>query len=105
MAIVTYKYRGFVTGTYTDPMQLRLLCALDIKVGGLQLRTISTYFLTGSLGEGSATFNQRIQRFLHTKSLSRDTKRADPTQFVKDSHRDVFRRSVARVGLFYSMGI
>jgi hypothetical protein len=70
MAIVTYKWRGFVLGTYTDPIKLGILRALDIKIGGLCLRTVSTCFLTKLLGMGSTTFDSRIQQFLHTDTLS-----------------------------------
>jgi hypothetical protein len=83
MAIVTYKRRGFVLGTYTNPMKLGILCALDIKlrfevyVSVLSVRP--TNFLTKLLGTGSATFNSHIQQFLKIDTLFLESRRADST--------------------------
>jgi hypothetical protein len=61
--------------------------------------------LDGIAWRGFATFSQRIQRFLH-KNRSWETRGAlTLNSLSKTSHRDVFRRSVARVGFFCSMGI
>ena len=37
MVIVTYRWRGFIINTYTDPMDMGILNALDIQAGDLSV--------------------------------------------------------------------
>ena len=44
MAIVTYRWRGFVTKTYTDAIGMGIMNALDVRAGDLNVRSaVHTY--------------------------------------------------------------
>ena len=45
LAIVTYKWKGFLTHTYTDPMGIGIINALYFKVEGLYFCSINAYLL------------------------------------------------------------
>ena len=44
MAIETYRLRGVITNTYTDPMGMVTVNAFDIRDGDLSVQSVNMYF-------------------------------------------------------------
>jgi len=82
VAIVTYKWKGYITQTYTDPMNLGVINVLYFKVDGLTLCCINAYFLPTTHGEGPATLHARIRRFLDLRTTSPRLRHLSPEQTV-----------------------
>ena len=82
MAIVSYRWKGFLTHTYTDPMGLGIVNALYFKVEDLTFSSINAYFLPSTHGDGPATLYARISRFLDLPTTSPRLRHLPPEQVV-----------------------
>jgi len=71
VAIVNYKWKGFVHSSFTDPMGLGILNSLDIKVGDYKFSCMNGYFPPSCSGTGIATLHDRLTR--HQQSASSPT--------------------------------
>ena len=82
LAIITYKWKGFLTSTYTDPIGLGIVNALHFKVDGLSFSSINTYCLPTTHGDGPATLYARIKRFTELGTTSPRLRHLPPDRVV-----------------------
>jgi len=82
IAIVNYKWKGYVTLASPDPMGLGLLNTLDIKTGCYEISCINAYFPPHASGTGRATLHARISRHQHRSHAPAWVKKQSPYQYM-----------------------
>jgi hypothetical protein len=94
LAIVSSSWAGFVvtSRTYTDPMGLGIVNALDFCARDYKICSVNAYFPPLKGGTGPATLHASITRHQHRSEMPSYVKRQNPNEFV----RSLTQRLVAK---------
>ena len=85
IAIVSYRWKGFITKTKTDPTKAGILNYIDFKRGPYSFRIINAYLPPSTNGDGPATITARVNRHQHTtKALATWQRQQSPYDYLLD---------------------
>ena len=82
IAIVTHRWKSFVTRAIPCPTGSGLINAHDIAVGPYHIRSINNYFIPKSPGKGPATLYTRVTNYIEGKTSPAWAKKLKPQKYL-----------------------
>ena len=82
IAIVTHRWKSFVTRSIPCPTGSGLINALDIAVGPYHIRSINNYFIPTSPDKGPATLYTRVTKYVEGKTSPAWAKRLAAQKYL-----------------------